>query len=587
MKKKRIYFFSGMVLFIMIGLLVRMVQIQLLEAESFSRHQVNLIENSVNQRTQQLIIDEGRGTFLDRDGESINYETKNVLVLFPFLARIEWDVQKVADILHTNEKNLQRDIEEAKEPFVYGGKTPYILSETQMNEINNLQLKGVFALKRKYPKEEILAEQLIGLTGENEDRFHARYPDRVKGATQKIGITGLEKSFDEWLIAEQESKLIYHVDARGGPLFGVDVKYLAPANPFYPLDIQTTIDSGLQMKMEELVDQHAIKRGGAVLLDIESGDILASVSRPYVQQGAPFSDEGAKNLMTSQLVPGSVFKTVVASAAIDLNLVDENDLFNCDETIYGKPAPKPHGTININESFAVSCNRTFADIAKKLIEKDDTSLDRYAERLGLIGELGWKGTVFHYENFEQLPIDSGRIFISDEERKEANYVAQTGIGQREVRVTPLGVANMMATIARGGKKQSVRAVSGIHYKNGTELVDFPVQKADEQAISPYTAMKMQQYLRNVVAGESGTAKFLKTAAYEIAGKTGTAQTGQYKGEADLYNKWFAGYFPFDRPKFALAVVNMDVLEYEGGVYPIFKDIADMLHTSSETKEVSQ
>ncbi|MGD6804170.1 peptidoglycan D,D-transpeptidase FtsI family protein [Rossellomorea aquimaris] len=583
MKKKRIYFFSGLVLFGIAGLLLRLVQIQLLEAESFSKNQINLIENSVNQRTQQLTIDEGRGTFLDKNGESINYESKNVLILFPFLAKMNWDAAKVANILGVPKQTLHTEIEEAKAPFVYGGKTPYILNENQMSEINNLKLKGVFALKRKYPKEEIIAEQLIGLTGENEERFHARYPDRVKGATQKIGISGLERSFDEWLIAEQESKLIYHVDARGGPLFGVDVKYLAPANPFYPLNIVTTIDSTLQEQMEELIDRHSIKKGGAVLLDIETGDIVASVSRPSVQKGTPFQDDGAKNLMASEIVPGSVFKTVVASAAIDLNLVNENEVFNCDEDIYGVPADKPHGIININESFAVSCNRTFAEISKNLTEKNARTLDDYAEKLGLIGDIGWKGSVFHYEDFQQLQIDSGRVFINDDERKDANFAAQTGIGQREVRVTPIGVANMMSTIARGGRKQSVRVVSGIRYKNGTELIDFPVQKEDSQAISPYTAMKMQQYLRNVVAGESGTATFLQTSAYEIAGKTGTAQTGQYSGDKELYNKWFAGYFPFDNPKYALAVVNMDVMEYEGGIYPVFKDITDMIHLSKEAE----
>lgn len=583
MKKKRIYFFSGLVLLGMAGLLLRLVQIQLLEAESFSKNQINLIENSVNQRTQQLTIDEGRGTFLDKNGESINYESKNVLILFPFLAKMDWDSAKVANILGVPKQTLHTEIEEAKAPFVYGGPTPYILNENQMSEINNLKLKGVFALKRKYPKEEVIAEQLIGLTGENEVRFHARYPDRVKGATQKIGISGLERSFDEWLIAEQESKLIYHVDARGGPLFGVDVKYLAPANPFYPLNIVTTIDSALQEKMEELIDRHSIKKGGAVLLDIETGDIVASVSRPSVQKGTPFQDDGAKNLMASEIVPGSVFKTVVASAAIDLNLVNENEVFNCDENIYGVPADKPHGIININESFAVSCNRTFAEISKNLTEKNAGTLDDYAEKLGLIGDIGWKGSVFHYEDFQQLQMDRGRVFINDDERQDANFAAQTGIGQREVRVTPIGVANMMSTIARGGRKQSVRVVSGIRYKNGTELIDFPVQKEDSQAISPYTAMKMQQYLRNVVAGESGTAKFLQTSAYEIAGKTGTAQTGQYNGDKELYNKWFAGYFPFDNPKYALAVVNMDVLEYEGGIYPVFKDITDMIHQSKEAE----
>jgi penicillin-binding protein 4B len=582
MKKKRIYFFSGMVLLFMLGLLLRLTQLQLLEAESFSKHQINLIENSVNQRTQQLIIDEGRGAFLDRAGDPINYETKNVLVLFPFLARIDWETAKVADILNIDEIELHHAIEQEKEPFVYGGNEPYILSESQMHEINDLKLKGVFALKRKYSKEEILAEQFIGLTGENEERFHARYPDKVKGATQKIGITGLEKSFDEWLIAEQESKLIYHVDARGGPLFGVDVKYLAPANPFYPLDIQTTIDSTLQKQMEELVDKHSILKGGAVLIDIASGDILASVSRPSVQKGTPFSDNGAKNLMTTQIVPGSVFKTVVASAAIDLNLVNENALFSCDEDIYGEPAVKPHGSINIKDSFAVSCNRTFADISKGLIEKDETILDQYAEKLGLIGDISWKGSVFHYEDFKPFSLDEGRIFINDDQRKDLKVVAQTGIGQREVRVTPVGVANMMATIARGGKKQSVRAVSSIQYKNGTQLTEFPVQKAEEPAVSPYTAMKMQQYLRNVVAGENGTARYLQTAAYEIAGKTGTAQTGQSVGEKELYNKWFAGYFPFENPKYALAVVNMDVFEYEGGIYPVFKDIVDMIHSQNES-----
>ncbi|TYS19554.1 penicillin-binding protein 2 [Rossellomorea vietnamensis] len=583
MKKKRIYFFSGLVLLGMAGLLLRLVQIQLLEAESFSKNQINLIENSVNQRTQQLTIDEGRGNFLDKNGESINYESKNVLILFPFLAKMDWDSAKVANILGVPKQTLHTQIEEAKAPFVYGGPSPYILNENQMSEINNLKLKGVFALKRKYPKEEIIAEQLIGLTGENEERFHARYPDRVKGATQKIGISGLERSFDEWLIAEQESKLIYHVDARGGPLFGVDVKYLAPANPFYPLNIVTTIDSDLQEKMEELINRHSIKKGGAVLLDIETGDIVASVSRPSVQKGTPFQDDGAKNLMASEIVPGSVFKTVVASAAIDLNLVNENEVFNCDEDIYGVPADKPHGIININESFAVSCNRTFAEISKNLTEKNARTLDDYAEKLGLIGDIGWNGSVFHYEDFQQLQLDRGRVFINDDERKDANFAAQTGIGQREVRVTPIGVANMMSTIARGGRKQSVRVVSGIRYKNGTELIDFPVQKENSQAISPYTAMKMQQYLRNVVAGESGTAAFLQTSAYEIAGKTGTAQTGQYSGDKELYNKWFAGYFPFDNPKYALAVVNMDVLEYEGGIYPVFKDIADMIHQSKEAE----
>ena len=67
---------------------------------------------------------------------------------------------------------------------------------------------------------------------------------------------------------------------------------------------------------------------------------------------------------------------------------------------------------------------------------------------------------------------SGRVFLSEEARKDRNFVGLTGIGQHEVRATPLAVANMMATIARGGKKEMVRMASAIEYKNGTSLLTF-------------------------------------------------------------------------------------------------------------------
>jgi penicillin-binding protein 4B len=174
-------------------------------------------------------------------------------------------------------------------------------------------------------------------------------------------------------------------------------------------------------------------------------------------------------------------------------------------------------------------------------------------------------------------VSEGRIFVSDEERKDLNYISQTGIGQREVRVTPLGIANMMATIARGGEKYRVNAATSIDYQNGTSMFSFPKQKMEGEQISPFTAMKMQQYLRGVVNSPEGTAPYLDTALYEIAGKTGTAQTGSKQEGKELYNKWFAGYFPFEEPKYALVAVNMDVLIDEGGIYPIFKDSVDAVY----------
>ena len=86
----------------------------------------------------------------------------------------------------------------------------------------------------------------------------------------------------------------------------------------------------------------------------------------------------------------------------------------------------------------------------------------------LSGLSGWHGDIYHYDHFKQVPEeDKGRIFLTDEARKDRNFVGLTGIGQHEVRATPLSVANMMATIARGGKKEMVRLASAIEYKNGS------------------------------------------------------------------------------------------------------------------------
>ncbi|MCA1056239.1 penicillin-binding protein 2 [Rossellomorea aquimaris] len=576
MIRKRVRLLSIVLLMGLMLMSARLMQLQLFQTESFSKHKINLIEESVAQRTQQLVIDEGRGQFLDRDGKPLTFHEKNVLVLFPFLKRIEWPVEEVARIIHVTPEIIETKLESAKAPIVFGGKTPFQLSEEQMNEINGLKIQGVFAVTRKFKNEQIPASQLIGITGENTEVFHERYPDKVKGVHQKIGVTGMQEIFDEWLISEEQSKLIYHVDAIGGPLFGADVKYLAPANPFYPLNIKTTIDQEMQVALEEVADAYNIEKGGLLLVDIENSTILANVSRPSMNQSNPFGG-GAENYMLKVLAPGSVFKTVVAAAAMEEGIVDESRLFNCDEDIYGKPAEKPHGMINIKSSIAASCNRTFADLATELVEKEPNTLEEYAAKLGLLGDIAWTGDVFHYEDFSQLQVSKGRVFVSDDERKDRNYIAQTGIGQREVRVTPLGLVNMMATIARGGEKYMVRAATSIDYQNGTSMFSFPQKKIEGEKISPFTAMKLQQYLRGVVNSPEGTAPYLDTALYKIAGKTGTAQTGKKQGGKELYNKWFAGYFPFDEPKYALVAVNMDVLIGEGGIYPIFKDSVDAVY----------
>jgi cell division protein FtsI/penicillin-binding protein 2 len=577
---------SFMVLCLLVG---RLIQLQLISTEHFTDREINLLEASVRQRSQEMVIDTGRGNFLDRSGRPLTHKNIPVLILFPFLAKMDWDIERVSEITGASEYSLRYSVENAKEPFAFGKPEPLQLTEEQMEKINALKIPGVFAVEKKYNLLESPAAQLIGITGENQNLVKERYPDKELSINTMVGITGMEKSFDEFLLPEGASKLVYHVDATGGPLFGINVKYVEPANPFYPVNIKTTLDYDLQMMAENLADRHGIKKGGIVLLDIETNTVLAMVSRPSVNKANPFDKEsgGAVNQMIKQQIMGSVFKTVVTAAAIDHGLDDPARQFDCSKKINGQPDPKyQHGMLNFNDSFARSCNNTFATIAKELKDIDSEVLEDYAKKLSLTGPVSWQGDIYHFSDFRQLQDEEkGRVFLSEDAKKDRNFVALTGIGQHEVRATPLAVSNMIATIARGGQKDMVRVASEIEYKNSTSLLEFKEKKLDGETIAPYTAMKLQKLLREVVINEDGTGKWFKELPYEVAGKSGTAETGRIVAGKQLHNKWFAGYFPYKNPKYALVTVNLGVTEDTGGVNPLFADLVKGIYNFNHKEEV--
>ncbi|NRD75928.1 penicillin-binding protein 2 [Bacillus sp. BRMEA1] len=579
MLRKRIIVFLVICVTSFTLLIIRLCQIQLVKTEAFSKHNINLMDESVKQRTEELEIDNGRGNFLDRNGNMLTYSKMNVLVLFPFLKKLNWDASKVSEITGIPTNALKKAVNNAKQPFAFGEPKPVELNSKQMNLINKLNSPGVFALEKKFERADFPAEQLIGLTGENSAELKSRYPHKELSEKTLIGVSGLEESFDEFLLPEGKSKLVFHVDGNGSPLFGINVKYVDPANPFFPLNIRTTIDKNIQQNAEKMVEKYHIKKGGLVLLNIEDNSVLAMVSRPKINKKDPYSSVGITNQMLKQQILGSVFKTVTAAAAIDNSLDDPARMFNCSKKINGKPElTYNYGMINFSESFARSCNRTFGELAQQLQKMNPHMLDSYAAKLSLIGSVGWIGNIYHTSGFRQFSgEDPGRIFLIDSARQDANFAAMSGIGQHEVRATPLAVANMMATIARGGQKEMVRAVSKIEYRNGTTMAHFPERKLPGNTISPYTAMKLQKLLREVVANPNGTGRWFKDLPYEVAGKSGTAETGKYVNNKQLHNKWFAGYFPYHHPKYALVAVNLDVFDNEGGINLLFADMVEMLY----------
>ncbi|WP_353855129.1 penicillin-binding protein 2 [Bacillus sp. Bos-x628] len=566
-KKRRIQWTGAIIFILLLGLLARLAEIQLFFTESFSKLDINLIQESVRQRTEEVVISDGRGEFLDRNGKRLLTKEQPAVILFPFLQYDLPHLKQTASILHMEPEELKRKLSKTKKPLILKND----ITKKKLKDINDMKYSGVYGVYMKEKDKKRLALQTLGFTSENPELLRKRYPDKKELSIRtEIGTFGLESTFDEFLLPEQDTKLLYHVDGKGNPLFGMDVKYTAEANSFYPLQVQTTMDEEMQVEMENILKEQGVKKGGAVLLDIQNSSVLAMASVPSVTSK---NRHKARNYMLTAFSPGSVFKTAVLAAAIEKNLDKPHTMYDCRKNLYGEPEGK-QDVMNLSESFAQSCNYTFATLAEKMIQTDPQIIEQTATKLGLIDRVGWEGDVYHKEQFKQFDREeTGNVWGDKRDKHVKKAIAQTAIGQKNVKTTPLQIANMMATIARGGERREVRIADKVLYQNGTTMLSFQNKRAQGENIDRYTAQKLQRYLRQVVTDEKGTGRRFQDLPFKVAGKSGTSQTGSKDKKGNtLYHKWFAGYFPMEKPKYALVVVHLDETSGRAKTNDAFYDI---------------
>ena len=562
-------------------LFIRLGYIQLYATHNFSKNSIDLVEESIKQRSQKFVLHSGRGYFVDRSGEPLNVDYSPRLIIFPFIKNFDWPVAKFADVITVNKNDLLNALEQAKGPFIFENEgKPIVLTNEQLKKINGLQIPGVYGAYVQNRSENI-APHLIGVTGENMFEVQRMYEDELEAGTislhSEIGVSGLQRAFDPFLISRGEAALTYFVDTLQKPLFGYEVKYKANANPYHPTEVVTTIDRKLQQIVTKKLKESGIKNGGALIIDVQTSDLLAMVSVPSFRVEDPFGF-GAKNHLLTAYTPGSVFKIVVATAAIEEGLVDYFNHFDCNKNLYGDGSePRQLGRLSFEESFAASCNYTFTTLANELLTKDSAALIKYANKLGLVEKVGWKGDLYRLPSLSHFPEEELNFIIKDKEDIGDLYaISQTAIGQKNVQLTPLSVANMLATIARGGEKKQVRAATKINYENGTTVASFLEHKInDDLQISRYTAMKLQSLLRAVTKLECGTGyDALGNSKYSIAGKSGTAQKG---ANNNRYNYWFAGYFPANEPKYTMVIIDLDHQRSNNKVLQAYRRIVDEIY----------
>jgi cell division protein FtsW (lipid II flippase) len=300
-------------------------------------------------------------------------------------------------------------------------------------------------------------------------------------------------------------------------------------------DVRLTIDAGLQIRVAAIIEAAAKGASGgaaAVVLDPDSGAVLASVSYPWpsADDGGDEHELGIEPLLDRAryglYAPGSTFKLVTAAAALDRDIDLAKTVFACTRLEDGRVGAKitgwshpvrddvldthPHGSIDMHDGLVHSCNAYFAQLAVKL---GPQPLIDCAARLGIA----------------LTPSSKALARVRD-------TLPQVGYGQADVRATPLRMARVAAAIAASGTLRDAR----------WEQTTAPTATA---FLSPAAARVLAGDLRDVVI--SGTGSALRGHPWRIAGKTGTAEVNGARSHA-----WFVGYAPYGpaKKRIAFAIV---------------------------------
>ncbi len=367
----------------------------------------------------------------------------------------------------------------------------------------------------------------------------------VVGYTSRlVGEAGLESAYRNELRSRRDLTISDVIAA----LFGRDLR---------PENVLVTIDAELQRAAAAALEG---SRGAVVAIEPSTGAILAYVSSPSYDPNAFLGETAVANRQAvlddpaepirdragAELYPpGSTFKVVVAAAAVETGLAGPETAFD-DPVIYELPGSTatignanggPCGdgvTVTLQAALVRSCNTVFAELAV---------------RVGA-GAIGQTASSFGFERSIEFPWSLAEsTFPESDLTDDAAALAQSGIGERNVRVTPLQMAMVAAAVANDGEVAQPYIVSQVFDADGNaEEVAEP--RVIGRPMSPATAVVLTEMMERVVT--SGTGQQASITGVRVAGKTGTALPEP--GQPDV---WFIGFAPVEAPQIAIAVMLED------------------------------
>ncbi len=428
-----------------------------------------------------------------------------------------------------------------------------------MIEENRDRLPGVsyqVETRRAY-RTNARASHLLGYAREISERQLAEAEAYYKPG-DLIGAGGLEAKYESVLRGEKGFEYSL-VNARGQIIGPFDNgKSDIPSKEGF--DLFLSIDSGLQEYAEELLKD---KRGAIVALDPRNGEILAIASKPDYNL-ANFSgvtppevwdslnshqDKPLFNRATmTRYPPGSTFKMVLATAALQEKIIDTNWRVTCygsfrfGNKIFKCHTNKGHGSVNVIDAIEKSCNVFFYNLMLK------TGLDLWTKYGALFGFGSPTGIDIGEETSGLLPSEEYFDRVYGKGKWTRGYLVSLAIGQGELGASPLQMASHAMALANGGTVYQPHAVRAIYDKKAGKI-DSVSHRSRTIPANPEVWELMRRATYLVVNGSGGTGGAARVPGISVSGKTGTAQNPHGKDHA-----WFIGFAPFEDPRIAIAVL---------------------------------
>lgn len=560
---------QGRLVVIKVGLLILLALLGLRIWQLQVRDGAYYQDLAMQNRTRSIVLEPARGLLYDRRGRLLAHSVPSFTL---YISRE--DVSDEAALAAKLQAYIGLSPTEVTQKLKTHARTARVkvkdgltLREAAEIESHRLDLPGVVIqpeYQRRYPFG-AYAAHVIGYVGEISEAQlkQEAYRDLHQGSL--VGQYGVERTYDLLLRGRPGRELI-EVDALGHQTRSISVD-----PPQAGSDLYLTIDMHLQQLAEDLLGEEA---GAIVALDPRNGDVLALASRPGFDPNVLSREMtaaqweaitlDARHPLTNRAIqgqypPGSTFKIIMGAAALDTHTVTPAERLRCaggyrfGRRTYRDWKAGGHGAVDFVRAIAESCDvyfyrvghrlgiETIASYAMQFGLGNKTGIDLPAERPGLVPSPDWKLKA----------------------RGEPWYPGETisvSIGQGFVTVTPLQMAQVIATVANNGVRMKPRLVRAIRDRDSDVLDIQPPRLDGRLSVSAATLRHIRRGLRAVVT--DGTARQADSPMIAIAGKTGTAQVVGLKfgsskkstPKAFRDHAWFVAYAPEHHPRIAVAVL---------------------------------